>query len=79
MTSSNNKVLSKKPINCFLFEETAQSLTGNKSFNQLLDQFTDGESHQDWQQHLCSALNYHQAEIPWNLLRALEVELPKEA
>ena len=76
---TSNDVISKLPITYFLFEETAQSLTENNFFNEILVQFSDGESHQDWQQHFCSTLNYHQSEIPWNLLRALEINLPKDA
>jgi len=72
-------MMSNQSITYFLFEETAQSLTENKSFNEILNQFTDGGSHQDWQQHLCLTLNYHQSEIPWNLLRALEIDLLKDA
>jgi len=72
-------MMSNQSITYFLFEETAQSLTENKPFNEIFDQFAVGELHQDWQQHLCLNLNYHQSEIPWNLLRALEIDLPKQA
>lgn len=77
-TSSARNRANDGSITYFLINETAQSLAESKIFSETSDQFTEKQSHENWQEHFCLALNYHKTEIPWNLLRASDLELAKE-